>query len=63
MGTRLSMVNIFLAEFTLTEEQTEIMTSRDIPVGRQMFETIDHVENIRERCQMLLSEESSTNAG
>ncbi|GJJ08446.1 hypothetical protein Clacol_002664 [Clathrus columnatus] len=63
MGARLLIVNAFLSEFSLTQEETEALTSRDIPVGNQMLMAIDRIETIRERCQLLLSEDSGTNAG
>lgn len=63
MAIRLSMANTFLSEFSLSQEETEIITSQDIPVGKQTFKAIDRVVIIRQQCQMLLSEDNSTNAG
>ncbi|KAG8970571.1 Golgi transport complex subunit 6 [Tulasnella sp. 419] len=59
-----SIVNLFLSRFTLTEAETESVVSRDVPVGQQVFATMDRVESIRNDCRVLLSgEEGETKAG
>jgi conserved oligomeric Golgi complex subunit 6 len=64
MTTRQSIVSLFLSQFTLTEAETEAITSRDIPVGKRLFNAMDRTEKIRESCQILLSGEGgSTIAG
>lgn len=64
MTTRQLMISLFLSQFTLTEAETEAITSREIPVGTRMFDAMDRTEKIRETCQILLSGEGgNTNAG
>jgi conserved oligomeric Golgi complex subunit 6 len=64
MSTRQLIVSLFLTQFTLTEAETEAITSREIPVGKRMFDAMDRTEKIRGSCQILLSGEGgSTNAG
>ncbi|KAF8518194.1 oligomeric complex COG6 [Gautieria morchelliformis] len=64
MTTRQSIVSSFLSQFTLTEAETEAIASRDIPVGKRLFNAMDRTEKIRESCQILLSGEGgSTIAG
>ena len=64
MATRQMIVSLFLSRFTLTEAETEAITSRDIPVGKHMFDAIDRTQEIRDSCQILLSGDGGgTNAG
>lgn len=64
MSTRQTAVAAFLSRFTLTEEETEAITSRDIPVGRRVFNAIDRCERIRDDCYLLASAEGGeTRAG
>ncbi|KIJ51335.1 hypothetical protein M422DRAFT_26752 [Sphaerobolus stellatus SS14] len=64
MATKQSIISIFLSQFTLTEAETDAITSRDVPVGKRMFEAIDRTQKIRDSCQVLLTGEgASTNAG
>jgi len=64
MAARQSIVSIFLSQFTLTEAETEAITSRDVPVGKRVFDAMDRTEKIRDSCQILLSgEDGSTKAG
>ncbi|KAF8583843.1 oligomeric complex COG6 [Ramaria rubella] len=64
MTTRQSIVSLFLSQYTLTEAETEAITSRDIPVGKRMFDAMHKTEKIRDDCKILLSGEGGgTNAG
>lgn len=64
MVTRQSIVSLFLSRFTLTETETEAITSRNVPVGKRVFDAMDRTEEIRDGCQILLSGEGgSTKAG
>lgn len=62
--TRKSIVALFLARFTLNEEEVEAMTSRDIPVGPRFFAAMDKTEKIRNDCRVLMAgEDGPTKAG
>lgn len=52
-----SIIALFLSKFTLTDEEAEILTSRDIQVGRRFFDTMDKTERIRQDCQVLMAGE------
>lgn len=59
-----SIVTMFLSRFTLTDEETEIVTSRDVPVGPRFFNTMDKTERIRQDCQVLMvGEDGPTQIG
>ena len=59
-----SIVALFLSRFTLTDEETEILTSRDVPVGRRFYDTMDKTERIRQDCQVLMAgEDGPTQVG
>ncbi|KAJ4481001.1 oligomeric complex COG6 [Lentinula aciculospora] len=59
-----SIVSSFLARFTLTEEEAEALTSRDVPVGKRFFQAMDKTEQIREHCRVLMAgEDGPTKAG
>lgn len=59
-----SIVTMFLSRFTLTDEETEIVTSRDVPVGSRFFDTMDKTERIRQDCQVLMAgEDGPTQVG
>ena len=50
--------------FTLTDEETEIVTSRDVPVGPRFFNTMDKTERIRQDCEVLMAgEDGPTQVG
>lgn len=64
LATRHSIVSLFLARFTLSEEDRDAITSREVPVGKKFFEAMDKAERIREDCRVLMiGEEGSTKAG
>ncbi|KAG6872401.1 hypothetical protein C0995_009991 [Termitomyces sp. Mi166 len=59
-----SIVTAFLTRFTLTESETEAITSRDEPVGPIFFAAMDRTEVIRDDCRILMSgEDGPTQAG
>ncbi|KAJ7462784.1 oligomeric complex COG6 [Mycena galericulata] len=59
-----SIVALFLARFTLNEEEVEALTSRDIPVGQRFFRAMDKTERIRTDCRVLMAgEDGPTQAG
>ncbi|KAJ3755564.1 oligomeric complex COG6 [Lentinula raphanica] len=59
-----SIVSLFLARFTLTEEETEALISRDVPVGKRFFQAMDKTEQIRDDCRVLMAgEDGPTKAG
>jgi len=57
-----AIVTVFLKRFTLSEKEVKAMTSRDVPVGRELFEAIRRTEEIRSDCRVLLSGEASEEA-
>lgn len=59
MSAKQTAIAAFLTRFTLTEEENEALTSRDVPVGRRVFNAIDRCEQIRSECIVL----SSVDAG
>jgi conserved oligomeric Golgi complex subunit 6 len=59
-----SIISLFLSRFTLTEDEVEAMTSRDVPVGKRFFLAMDKTEKIRDDCRVLMAgEEGPTKAG
>ncbi|KAK0483339.1 oligomeric complex COG6 [Armillaria novae-zelandiae] len=59
-----SIVELFLAQFALSEEEIEAMTSRDVPLGQRFFGAMDRTERIRDDCRVLMAgEEGPTKAG
>lgn len=60
MATKQSIIALFLSQFTLSEAETEAITSRDVPVGKRMFEAMDRIEKIRDSCQILLAGEGAS---
>ena len=52
-----SIITLFLSRFTLTDEEVDILTSRDIQIGRHFFDTMDKTEKIRQDCQVLMTGE------
>lgn len=49
-----------MTRFTLSEPELAALTSREVPVGKQLFNALDRVEGIRRDCQTLLGGESMT---
>ncbi|KWU45606.1 oligomeric Golgi complex subunit 6 [Rhodotorula sp. JG-1b] len=60
-----SLVHVFLARFTLTDAELRALSSRDVPVGPELFAAMDKTERIRADCRALLSGEAGegTQAG
>ena len=59
-----AIMAVFLKRFTLSEKEIEAIMSRDVPLGRPVFDAMDHCERMRDDCRLLLSGEgSSTKAG
>ncbi|KAI6030178.1 oligomeric Golgi complex subunit 6 [Pisolithus marmoratus] len=62
--TRKSIVTLFLDRFTLTDDEIEALTSRDVPVGARFFLAMDKTARIRVDCRVLMSgEDGLTKAG
>lgn len=59
-AVRQDIISIFLSRFTLTEAEVESIMSHDVPVGKQLFSTMDRAEKIRSDCQILLSGDDGT---
>lgn len=59
-----SIVTLFLARFTLKDEEVEAITSRNVPIGPQFFDAMDKTERIRDDCRVLMAgEDGPTKAG
>lgn len=52
---RHAIITVFLRRFTLSEREVAAMTSREVPVGREMFDAIARTERIRHDCKSLMS--------
>ncbi|ORY76293.1 oligomeric Golgi complex subunit 6 [Leucosporidium creatinivorum] len=63
--TQQTLLHLFLTRFTLSDAELRALTSRDVPVGKELFEAMDKTERIREDCRSLLSGEAGegTQAG
>ncbi|SGY81921.1 BQ5605_C009g05534 [Microbotryum silenes-dioicae] len=53
-----SLVHLFLTRFSLTDDELRILTSREIPVGPDLFAAMNKTERIRSDCRALLSGEA-----
>ena len=61
---RQSIVTLFLARFTLSEDEIESLVSGDVPIGRRFFDAMDKAHAIRADCRVLMSgEDRPTQAG
>lgn len=60
-----TLVHLFLTRFTLSEDEIKALTSREVPVGQELFAAMDKVDRIRADCRALLSGEAGegTQAG
>ncbi|GAA5926667.1 Golgi transport complex subunit COG6 [Sporobolomyces koalae] len=60
-----SLVHLFLDRFTLSDAELRALSSRDVPVGPELFAAMDKTERIRADCRALLSGEAGegTKAG
>ena len=64
IAAKQSIITLFLSKFALTDEETEILTSRDTQIGRHFFDTMDKTERIRQDCQVLMAgEDGPTQVG
>ena len=62
--TKQSIISLFLDRFTLTTEEAEAITSREVPVSKRFFSAMSKAERIREDCRVLMAgEEGPTRAG
>lgn len=57
-----AIVTVFLKRFTLSESEVRAMTSRDVPVGREMFNAIERTEAIRKDCRVLMGGDAAEEA-
>ncbi|KAL1761228.1 oligomeric Golgi complex subunit 6 [Schizophyllum commune] len=59
-----SIVTLFLDRFTLSDEEAEALTSRDVSVGPRFFTAMDKTQRIRDDCRVLMAgEDGPTQAG
>ncbi|KAJ2923760.1 hypothetical protein H1R20_g13342, partial [Candolleomyces eurysporus] len=59
-----SIISLFLSKFTLSDDEVEAITSRDVPVGSMFFAAMDKTERIREDCRVLMAgEDGPSTAG
>ncbi|KAF5323969.1 hypothetical protein D9611_008423 [Ephemerocybe angulata] len=64
ISAKSTIITLFLASFTLSQDETNAITSRDVPVGAAFFAAMDKCEKIREDCRVLMAgEEGPTRAG
>ncbi|KAH0826947.1 oligomeric complex COG6 [Lanmaoa asiatica] len=62
--TRKSIVLLFLDRFTLSDDEVEAITSREIALGSRFFSAMNKTEQIRGDCRVLMSgEDGPTKAG
>ncbi|KAK2459490.1 hypothetical protein APHAL10511_008474 [Amanita phalloides] len=63
--TRKLIATTFLQKFTLTKEEREALTERDVSVGQQFFAAMAKTEQIRDDCRLLMygEDEAPTQAG
>jgi hypothetical protein len=59
---RQAIVAVFLRRFTLSDREVKAMTSREVPVGKVLFEAIERTEAIRRDCRVLMSGEAAEEA-
>ncbi|KAI0263475.1 oligomeric Golgi complex subunit 6 [Gloeopeniophorella convolvens] len=61
---RQSIVNLFLARFTLSEDEANTLSASDTPVGPVFFAAMDRARAIRDDCRVLMAgEDSPSKAG
>jgi conserved oligomeric Golgi complex subunit 6 len=62
--TRLSIVDLFLARFTLSADESDALYSPEVPIGPTFFAAMDRAQAIREDCRVLMAgEDSPSKAG
>lgn len=57
-----AIVTVFLKRFTLSDREIKAMTSRDVPVGRELFHAIERTEAIRKDCRVLMGGDAAEEA-
>lgn len=64
MDTRKSIVLLFLERFTLSDDEVEAITSREISLGPRFFSAMSKTDRVRGDCRVLMSgEDGPTKAG
>ncbi|KAF8329058.1 oligomeric Golgi complex subunit 6 [Amanita rubescens] len=58
--TKKLIATVFLQRFTLTMEELEAITERDVLVGPRFFAAMDKTERIRDDCRLLMSGDDGT---
>ncbi|KAF8633476.1 hypothetical protein AX15_001436 [Amanita polypyramis BW_CC] len=63
--TKKVIATVFLQKFTLSKEELEAITERDVSIGQRFFAAMDKAERIRDDCRLLMSGEDGapTQAG
>jgi conserved oligomeric Golgi complex subunit 6 len=62
--TRQSIVDLFLARFTLSADEADALHSPEVPIGPTFFAAMDRAQAIREDCRVLMAgEDSPSKAG
>jgi hypothetical protein len=62
--THLSIVDLFLARFTLSADESDALYSPEVPIGPTFFAAMDRAQAIREDCRILMAgEDSPSKAG
>jgi hypothetical protein len=62
--TRQSIVDLFLARFTLSDDEANALSSSSVPVGPTFFAAMDRAQAIRDDCRVLMvGEDSPSKAG
>ncbi|KAF8258917.1 oligomeric complex COG6-domain-containing protein [Lactarius quietus] len=62
--TRQSIVDLFLARFTLSNIESNALSSSNVPVGPKFFAAMDRAQAIRDDCRVLMvGEDSPSKAG
>lgn len=57
-----ALIAVFLRRFTLSDSEIKTMTSREAPVGRELFRVIERTQEIRKDCRVLMSGEEAEEA-
>lgn len=57
------LADLFLSHFTLAPADKEVITSRDVPVGKRLFASMDRLTKIRSDCRSLLEGGGQTGGG
>ncbi|PLW36616.1 hypothetical protein PCASD_11358 [Puccinia coronata f. sp. avenae] len=60
VAAKQTIVKAFLEKFTLTESEIQALTSQEVQVSWKIFEAMDHCEQIRSDCAILLTGDSES---